>query len=223
MLSAAGQATLATPERAREQPVEAFLAELTTPMLPAPGDMTRRPCRNKVTFSPQRHSVRLASKARRNSRLETIAQEILANNFGVLDDNKKLDACIKSLPRGCEDHSNFGGEGRLQVDPPWREEEVIHGRTGLKSNFDVKMPVPLPMYWRRHRSDRNEVVPNLSSMEACSALIISSCFCHLSWLCFRDVRLCLPSSHNPLGFNELLVAACLLLCLSKTALFSTGM
>jgi hypothetical protein len=48
-----------------------------------------------VTISTQRQSAQLATKAKRSSNLETIAQEILANKFGVFDDNKRLDEHIK--------------------------------------------------------------------------------------------------------------------------------
>lgn len=78
-----------------------FLDNLSTPMqqplLKMPETKKCRPCLNKVTFSPQRHSVHLASKARRNSKLETIAQEILSNNFGLLDVGKPFDDRIKKL------------------------------------------------------------------------------------------------------------------------------
>lgn len=81
--------------------VETFLAEVTTPiqqpLLSAPGTKLRRPCRNKVTTPIQRHSARLALKVRRSTKLELIAQEILAKQFGVLDDNKLLSDQIKKL------------------------------------------------------------------------------------------------------------------------------
>lgn len=90
------------PEMVANQSVAAdFLDNLSTPMqqplLKMPKTKKRRPCLNKVTFSPQRHSVHLASKARRNSKLETIAQEILSNNFGLLDVGKPFDDRIKKL------------------------------------------------------------------------------------------------------------------------------
>ncbi len=59
--------------------------------------MARRPCLNKVTTPIQRHSVRLAQKARKSTKLEFIAQEILAKKFGVLDESKQLDDQIKKL------------------------------------------------------------------------------------------------------------------------------
>ncbi|EEE50779.1 hypothetical protein OsJ_31137 [Oryza sativa Japonica Group] len=94
------QETQASPVRG-EQQVDAFIADLSTPLqqplLPAPGEKQRRLCRNKVTISVQHQSARLATKARQNSKFESFAQEILANKFGVLDDNKRLDARIKSL------------------------------------------------------------------------------------------------------------------------------
>lgn len=100
ILSDAGQETQASPVRG-EQQVDAFIADLSTPLqqplLPAPGEKQQRLCRNKVTISVQHQSARLATKARQNSKFESFAQEILANKFGVLDDNKRLDARIKSL------------------------------------------------------------------------------------------------------------------------------
>jgi hypothetical protein len=50
-----------------------------------------------VTTPIQRHSARLALKVRRSTKLELIAQEILAKQFGVLDDNKLLSDQIKKL------------------------------------------------------------------------------------------------------------------------------
>lgn len=100
VLSAAADSQ-ATPVEVTRHDVEEFLAEVTTPiqqpLLPAPGTKPRRPCCNKVITPIQRQRERLAVKARRNTKLDLIAQEILAKKFGVLDDNKRLDDQIKKL------------------------------------------------------------------------------------------------------------------------------
>lgn len=68
-----------------------LVAGLPTPvqaaLLPTPDMSSRRPCRNKVILhSPQRHSERLACKRRFGTKIENFAQEILAKNFGFLND-----------------------------------------------------------------------------------------------------------------------------------------
>lgn len=93
--SVAGQDEQAAPPGGTQQAVDAFLAEITTPPPSSSRFSQHWGLRNKVTISTQRQSAQLATKAKRSSNLETITQEILANKFGVFDDNKRLDEHIK--------------------------------------------------------------------------------------------------------------------------------
>lgn len=82
--------------------LQEFAASLSTPIqpaiLPTPDVSSRRPCRNKVTLhSPQRHSERLARKRRFGTKIEHFAQEILAKNFGFLNDQTRFDENIEKL------------------------------------------------------------------------------------------------------------------------------
>ncbi|EAZ17701.1 hypothetical protein OsJ_33244 [Oryza sativa Japonica Group] len=97
--------TQAGPMARQGNRVEEFFSALSTPLqqplLPAPDVNVCRPSRAKVTIpaisSAQCHSERLLCKKRAGAKPETLAQEILSNKFGILDDHASFDDNIKKI------------------------------------------------------------------------------------------------------------------------------